>query len=107
MRELNHECSIYPISETLIEGSDAYEMLQRFPNAGSHDGINYVFAGAPENPTDAKYIPKVENELPDKANKEAFIQANLGRPNGLLGLKSEIHEMYLDGVLGDITSSDL
>ena len=36
--------SMYRVSDSLIEGHEAYDMLQRFPKAGDHQSLNYLFA---------------------------------------------------------------
>ena len=36
--------SMYRVSDSLIEGHEAYDMLQRFPKAGDHQSLNYIFA---------------------------------------------------------------
>ena len=95
MRPTNHLCSIYPISATLIEGSDAEAMLQRFPNGGSHDGTNIVFAGVPENPTGAVYLPELEEG--EEEMLIGFAGKHLVNPdnvNGLIGTKSQLNMLY-------------
>ncbi len=42
--------SIYHKEQTEIEGSEAWEMLQRFPNAGDHGSDNLIFVGTPNSP---------------------------------------------------------
>ena len=92
MRPTNHLCSIYPISATLIEGSDAEAMLHRFPQAGSHDNLHYIFAGAPENAV--SNLPEIEEG--NEQDMIDFALANLA--TGLIGTKSQIGVLHNAGV---------
>ena len=35
--------SMYRVSDSEIEGTEAYDMLQRFPKAGDHQSLNFIF----------------------------------------------------------------
>lgn len=37
--------SIYKLSQIYEDGTEAFQLSKKFPNAVSHDGINVVFAG--------------------------------------------------------------
>ena len=53
--------SIYRKEESPVEGTELHDMLQRFPQAGTHNSNNYIFVGCHPEASD----PIVVSELTD------------------------------------------
>ena len=69
--------AIYPIAETQVEGSEAWQLSQLLPEAVSHDGNNYVFVKSFEQPNNAIYI-RAQNEGESQQDYEIFVALTCG-----------------------------
>ena len=89
-------CSIYEASQGLVENSECWQMLQRFPNGGMPDQANYIFAGSPNAPVNPFLISDLVDEEGVKLEGDAFVLAvgkelaGEDRSRGLLGDKQDI-----------------
>lgn len=90
--------SIYKNDQILIEGSEAWQLAQKYPNAGSHDGTNTVFVEALDNPTNAFILPSVDEAgEPLSADQQALLAAQWlysESARGMLLTQSQAEMLY-------------
>ena len=65
--------SIYRVSDSLIEGNEAYDMLQRFPKAGDHHSLNYLFASTHPNAVNPFIVGDLVDEEGEKLTGDALV----------------------------------
>ena len=89
-------CSIYDAEQGIIENSECWQLLQRFPKGGMPDQANYIFAGSLEEPINPFLISELVDEEGLKLEGDAFVLAvgkelsKDGRTHGILGDKNDI-----------------
>lgn len=54
--------SIYKTSQTLIEGSEAWVLSQKYPHAVSHDDTNTVFVESISDTSNSFILPDLDND---------------------------------------------
>ncbi|GEM_PF-5239198 len=89
-------CSIYDAEQGIIEDSECYQLLQRFPKGGMPDQANYIFAGSLAEPLNPFLISDLVDAEGVKLEGDAFVLAvgkelaTDGREHGILGDKNDI-----------------
>jgi len=89
-------CSIYDAEQGIIEESECWQLLQRFPKGGMPDQANYIFAGSLDEPVNPFLISNLVDAEGVKLEGDAFVLAvgkelaKDGRAHGILGDKNDI-----------------
>ena len=89
-------CSIYDAEQGIIENSECWQLLQRFPRGGMPDQANYIFAGSLDEPLNPFLISNLVDAEGLKLEGDAFVLAagkelsKDGREHGILGDKNDI-----------------
>ena len=65
--------SIYRISDTLIEGHEANDMLARFPQAGDRQSSNYIFVDSHPNAVNPFIVGDLVDGEGEKLTGEALV----------------------------------